>query len=212
MNEIFVLLTLLWSTNAFVPPSGLCSFDLPSYTGGWYELNTADYVRNTIETDCDCPVAYYTLNSTNSSVLDVTNSCIRNGVFTSISGSASPVAGFPPSNLHVDITSTSEDRSFRANVPTSTDGATSPNYIVVQQWSSDDTSLAPQYALVGGQTENLWWFLGRSPNTNVTIWNYAAHLLQGYGYNVTNYAISSQDCQFLGGHGRNLIPPPEQSL
>jgi lipocalin len=205
-----LLLFNVFSVFAFVPPDGLCTFDLNSYTGGWYELASSAYIGETLESGCICPVAYYTTNDTSASPsLDVTNSCIRNGNYYSVSGKIhSASAGEPQGNLLVTLNSTVTNSNNSKNGNESNKS----NYIVLklyyaQNKQNNDTPIAPQYALVGGDIENYWWLLGRTPNWNDTIWNNANYVLQGNDYNVTAYRMPKQTCRFLGEHGPNILPP-----
>lgn len=195
----YSLAVLAKKTRSFSVPDGVCDFDIYPYTGGWYELATSATVSNTIEKDCICPVAYYTTNATDSSVIDVTNSCIRNGTFWSVTGNAYQ-------------SSTDESKgNLRVSIPGSPSAnETSANYIILKQWfTSDENETAPQYTLVGGSDENHWWFIGRSPNWNKRIWRNARHVLKANEYNVTDFHKPEQSCHFLGRHGANLIPPSE---
>lgn len=193
----------LFANAQFTPPEGVCQFSLSRYTGGWYELATSANVSATLERDCMCSVAYYTLNATDDNVLDATNSCIKkgDGSFYSVTGNVfSSSLGKPPGELHAVIDQTIPDNA------TAYDYQDQPsNYIVVKLWK--DRFLDVRYSLVGGNSTNMWWLLSRDPNWNEIVWNSAQHLLQGYGYNITNWTRTAQPCVFLGEHGNNLIPP-----
>lgn len=199
------IVLLLSHVTAFTIPDGVCSFDVNAFTGGWYELASSYLVGTTIEAGCSCPVAYYTTNVTNANVLDITNSCIRNGRYYSVQGNAFPAPqGRPGGNLRVELSGSQSNDTL-------------PNYIILKQWftppsngSSTDQTLnnAPQFALVGGSNQNMWWFISRTPNFDTDIWYNANYVLQGNEYNITGFTVPSQTCQFLGGHGPNLIPPP----
>ena len=178
---------------SFSQPTGICSFNADSYTGGWYEIATSDYVSMTTEAGCKCSAAYYTTNPNDTNVLDVTNSCIRNGRFWSVTGQVhSAPAGQPQGNLHVSLD----------GYPTRTNGT---NYHILKLYGGTEE---PQQAVVGGSDENHWWLLSRNPNWNDTIWYNVVHVLEASEYNITGFRVPEQTCQFLGSHGRNLIPPP----
>ena len=195
-----VLAAFVSPTLAFTPPNGLCKFDSNSYTGGWYEIASSAYVGETLEAGCICPVAYYTTNETSGSILDLTNSCIRNGSNYVVSGQihAAP-QGEPQGNLVVTLNSmpnVSDDKN--------------PNYIVLKLYygQTQGTQGTLQLALIGGDTENYWWLLSRSPNWDDYVWYNANYLLQANYYNVTGFRVPEQTCQFLGGHGENNLNPP----
>jgi len=196
-----ILIATIASFVAAQSTDGVCTLSLPRYSGGWYELATSDFVANTLERDCICSAAYYTLNSTNSDNLDVTNSCIRksDGSYYSVTGHAYPSdKGQPQGNLRVVIDQPSP--------PITSEGKeNSANYIAMRLWSDDSED--DRYSLVGSNYTNAWWLLSRSPNWNGTIWNSALHLLEAYDYNVTNWRKTEQTCLFLGTHGNNLLPP-----
>ena len=179
---------------SFDVPSGICHFSLSSYTGGWYELATSHNVSQTIEVGCICSSVYYTTNTTDSSVLDLTNSCIRWGNYYSVSGNAYSNLYDTDGSLFVNFTTWPfQNKKQDTQVP---------NYIILKTY--DDLG----YALVGGNNENYWWLLSRSPNWNETVWNNARYVLLSNGYSVGNYSHTEQSCQFLGGHNdQNLIPP-----
>lgn len=205
---IALLAGVVSSTLAFSPPDGLCKFDTNSYTGGWYEIASSAYVGQTTEAGCICPVTYYTTNVTDPTVLDLTNSCIRNGMPYAVSGNVHPAPpGEPQGNLHVSL-----------NYGSNMNSDMTPNYIVLKEYYGSNSQngtiqtqgTTPQFVLVGGNRENYWWLLSRSPNWDDYIWYNANYVLQGYEYNVTGYRVPEQTCQFLGGHGKNnLIPPPQ---
>lgn len=196
---MFIILLFLAIQNVFAfidLPDGVCSFNANRYTGGWYELATSAHVADTMEKDCNCPVAYYTTNTTNSNVIDLTNSCIRNGSFYSVHGNLYPAQkGTPGGNLEVVLAG---NGTATGNV----------NYIVLKQYFTNLESMAPQYAIVGGNDENTWWWISRSPNWNDAVWNNVYYVLLANGYNVTDLHVPIQTCIFTGGHGENLLPNP----
>ena len=193
-----LLFVFVCKVASFTPPDGVCQFNLPTYTGGWYQLATSANIINTTQMDCICSTAYYTLNSTNANVLDLTNSCINstNEQFTSVTGNVYPAnEGEPSGNLHVIITG-------QPSLPSAPS-----NYIIMRFWKDDGEDGNLRYALIGGNDENSWWLLSRSPNWNQTVWNQAQNMLRSYDYNTTDYQQTDQSCIFLGTHGRNLLPP-----
>lgn len=193
---------LISSVVAFTAPNGVCKFNADSFTGGWYEIASSAYVGETVEKDCICPAAYYTTNEKNSSVLDLTNSCIRNGNFYSVSGKINPAPpGEPQGNLRVVLD------SYNPNTNT-TNNNTAPNYMILKEYARQNQTNTPQYVLVGGDNENYWWLLSRSPNWDDYIWYNVNYLLQAHEYNVTGFRVPEQTCQFLGGHGKNNLIPP----
>jgi lipocalin len=208
-------LQFLHVANAFDVPDGVCKLSLATYTGGWYELAASNYVRSVLENDCLCPSAYYTLNAGNDSLLDLTNSCIRDGEFWSVTGQVYPLSDQPEGNLRVEI----DQRQNGQNGQNGQDGhpchgqddngnqdneAEIPNYIVLKLYYENDD---PQFSLVGGHDENYWWLLGRSPEWNQSIWDNAIHVLQANQYNITDHGVPEHSCLFLGRHGaNNLIP------
>lgn len=199
LKSILPYIAFIASCNAaFFTPEGLCTFDVNTFTGGWFEIASSNNVSITIEAGCKCPVSYYTTVGDSKNV-SLTNSCIRNDQFWSVNGTlAAPNGGKPQGGLFATI--------GNANA-TST-----PNYIVLKQWFTEKgTPTAPQYALVGGSDENWWWLIGRSPLWNMDVWYNAVYVLQAHEYNITGYASADQSCQFIGGHGRNLIPSPSSA-
>jgi lipocalin len=199
MLELFVIFTI-FIIAIFGQPEGVCHLDLAGYTGGWYELATSDFVASTLELDCICSSSYYTLTSADENILDVTNSCIHrsNDSFYSVTGNVFP-AHFdePQGNLRAII----NERNYNVtNVNTM-----EANYIVMKLWKTDSKDV--RYSLIGSNSTNEWWLISRSPNWNETVWRTAAHLLQAYDYNLTDWQRTEQTCQFLGKHGNNLIPP-----
>lgn len=182
----------LASANHFTAPNATCEFSADKYSGGWFELASSYDIANTIEKGCECPVAYYSANATNPDNIDVTNSCIRDGQFWKMQGVAYPT----------DVDGQLNVRLFGG----STKSSQAANYIVTKLWSDEFGDY--EYALVGGNKENTWWFLGRSPMWNETVAGEAKAALEDMGYNVTSARVAVHDCIFLGGHdGVNLQKP-----
>lgn len=183
-----------YGKDAFITPKGDCDFDLSAYTGGWFEIASAYSVGQTFELGCICPVAYYSLNKTDSSYFDITNSCIRNGQFWKMQGYASPAAVNSSGSYNVYL--------YGSNVPPTYSG----NYVVLKVWYDEFDDYT--YALVGGNNRNNWWFISRSPsneNDGETL-KKALKILRRWNYDVDNYTKPIQKCIFLGGHdGVNLI-------
>ncbi len=194
ITALFTVLPIVKIVSAFEIPEGLCTVSLNKITGGWFELASSDYIGSTLEAGCKCPVAYYSTNKTNPDNIDVSNSCIRYGNFWKVQGYAAPAKSGSKGNLHVTITT---PYSFPSN-------ENSSNYNILKIWKDEYEDYT--HALVGGDTENFWWLLGRSPWNNETVLQNSFHVLLSYGYNTTAYRTPEQDCVFLGGHdGVNLV-------
>jgi lipocalin len=190
--SVFFLSTLIGAVRSDGIPIGECDFDLAAYTGGWYEIATSSNVANTIENGCDCPVAYYTLNSTFSGNIDVTNSCIKDGSFWTMQGWGKPATNPRASKGNLNVFFSNSQTGSRVM------DAYNGNYAVVKTWRDEYNDYT--YALVGGSKNTSWWFLSRSPWNNGTVFDDAMTVLDYYGYNTTDYRMAVQDCVFTGGH------------
>lgn len=195
IENLFALAFAIGSAKAaFEKPEGVCNISYPKYTGGWFELASSDFVSKTLERGCDCSTAYYTLNTTNSENIDVSNTCLRYGQFWRVSGYSLPVEGETEGSRHVVLNSGFPDTNLNVS-----------NYNIIKIWSDEYDDYT--HALVGGDTENLWWLIGRSPNKNETILQNSFHVLLSHGYNITEYHEQNQYCKFIGGHEGVTLEP-----
>ena len=190
-GKIFIALFFICGAQSFTIPEGQCSIDVPKFTGGWYEIATSNFVSRALEAGCTCPVAYYTLNSTNADNMDLKNACYRFGSYSQYNGSLAQIDGY--------------DGNFRAFISpfekynsSETYDFSDSNYIILQTWSESGSY---SDALIGGSDADHWWLISRSPNMNSTVLGKALLFLQAYDYNIENYHNSTQDtnCLFLGG-------------
>ena len=135
------------------------SLDLSQYMGIWYEIGATLVPRQFMEKGCSCNYANYTLVG---DLVDVQNSCIRNGSPSIARGTASQLNKSRPGDLTV---------SFPGR-PVS-----GPNYIVVNQWSNNSLTL------VGDPCQAYFWLLSRDREISTGIVAEALDYAKTMGYN-----------------------------